>query len=93
MKKSMVFVGLMMFFTIILLSGCKKEETKTENCNELHTNYASATTAFITAPSEATCNAYKEALVAYLNGCAILSPADKKELQDTLDDEDCKGFD
>ena len=92
MKRFKTYLGLILLFTVFLINGCKKKEEKTASCEELSSKYASAVTAFITSPTEATCNALEEAVVAYVNGCAILTPAEKQELQDSLEDNDCAAY-
>ncbi len=92
MKRSKIYFGILLLFTVILLSGCKKKEEKTVSCEDLYTNYVNATTTFLTTPTEATCVAFEEAVQAYLNGCAILTPTEKQDLQDALEDNDCSVY-
>jgi hypothetical protein len=74
------------------MNGCKKKEEKSLSCEELLTNYSTTLTAFITTPTEATCDAFEKAAQDYLNGCALLSPAEKQQVQQSLDENDCSEY-
>jgi hypothetical protein len=84
----------MLVLVIFLFNGCKKDKDDGSNlnCDQLYANYTNALTAFLTTPSEATCNAFEDAVQDYLNGCAVLTPAQKQELQQALDENDCSEY-
>lgn len=77
---------------VMIMSTCKKEDKKTDNCTELANKVTAAADAFSANMSEATCEAYFEAIEDYYDGCALIPPAQKALYDDILESWDCSGF-
>jgi hypothetical protein len=96
MKRTKIYIFLMLLGMVFLFDGCKKDKDDDgpvgKSCEELADDYYNAVVAFTTNPTEATCNAFEDAVEAYLSGCAILTPAQKQELQQALDENDCSVY-
>ncbi|MBN2611914.1 MAG: hypothetical protein JXB00_10195 [Bacteroidales bacterium] len=92
MKKTKIYFVLLILATAFLFNSCKKDEPKTLSCEELSTLYVSAWMTFSLSPTKANCEAAKKATNDLLNGCALLSPADKADYQEELDDLDCTEY-
>lgn len=96
MKRTKIYIFLMLLGMVFLFDGCSKKDDDDgptgKSCEELADDYYNAVVAFSTNPTEATCNAFEDAVEDYLNGCAILSLAQKQELQQALDENDCSVY-
>jgi hypothetical protein len=69
MKKFKVYLVLALISMVFVFNSCNKVSEK--NCDELSNNFTSASTAFGTNPSEATCNDYKAAWDDWMDGCPV----------------------
>lgn len=92
MKRTKIYVVLLLLVSVFILNSCKKDEKKTLSCDELATNYTAAALAFAFGPTEATCTAYEKAISDYLNGCGLLTAQEKADLQASLDENDCSQY-
>jgi len=85
---TVVFIG----FMLTSIGSCKKAVDNIipgANCNDLSETWVAALNAYSLDPSEANCEAYVDAFSDYVNGCATLTSAQKKELNDEIDAIDC----
>ena len=73
------------------ISGCTKKESP-KNCDELATDFQAALVAFLSNQNRETCEDYYDALSDYINGCAILTPAERAQFEEELDDIDCSQY-
>ncbi|MFO7658056.1 MAG: hypothetical protein R6W78_13420 [Bacteroidales bacterium] len=92
MKKTKIYFVLLILATAFLFNSCKKDEPKTLTCTELTTLYTSAWITFAFSPSKANCEAAKKATNDLIKGCTILTPAQKAEYQEEMDDLDCTEY-
>ena len=90
MKKFNIALLLVLFGIAMMVNGCKK--TKEDNCDNLIDDIESAATAFGNNPTEATCEAYYDAIQDYYDGCAAIPPALKQQYDAWLDAVDCSVF-
>jgi hypothetical protein len=90
MKKFNIAVLLVLFGMSVVISGCKK--TKEDNCLNLTNNVEAALTAFGNNPTQATCEAYYNAMQDYIDGCKTITPATKAYYEDLLSSTDCSVF-
>lgn len=83
------------FFILISISifSCDKDKDTvpdTNNCVVLGKAYTEALTAFINDQSNSEkCENFLQAAQDYINGCAILTPEQKAEIQEQIDNADC----
>ncbi|HJX71211.1 MAG TPA: hypothetical protein VJ346_04645 [Bacteroidales bacterium] len=93
MKRAKIYIFLMLLGMVFILNGCsKKDEPKTLSCDELSANFSNALVAFSSNPTEATCAAYEEAVVDFLEGCSYYAGYDRAELQQWIDENDCSEY-
>lgn len=82
MKKVNVLTIALIIGAAVAISGCKKGKS----CEELATDVANAASAFANEPtSSEKCNAYKDALNAYFDGCDEIPDATKTAYESALD--------
>ena len=90
MKRSKIYIVLVLISALFLFDGCKKKtEDKADDCTSLSENASNASQAFITNPSEATCEAYVQAIHDLYNGCTAISAAIKDNYDAWLASVDC----
>ncbi len=87
MKKNRLYLVFTAVCIGFLLSGCAK--AKEDRCDELYDDFINASTAFGTAPSEATCNDYKDAWHDYVSGCEAIPASVRAQYEDLLESMDC----
>jgi hypothetical protein len=95
MKKIKIFSVLMILSMVFLINGCAKKEKNIingGNCDALLTAYSNALTAFSTNQTKENCTNVYNTLKDYVNGCATLSAADKKNFNDQLATDFCSGL-
>ncbi|MGD2034365.1 MAG: hypothetical protein PVF73_04870 [Bacteroidales bacterium] len=98
MKKiNRILIPFILIMLIFSLSSCKKTKDVLDggdNCDELVDDLSAAITEFSLDPtSQEKCEAYVQALENYLNGCSTgLTPAQRQEYQDQIDEADCSGL-
>jgi 6-phosphogluconate dehydrogenase (decarboxylating) len=96
MKKFRTLISIVVFSIIMLsVNSCKKATdaiNPTDNCDELMDAYTVALNAWVSTPSETTCEAYVDALDKLINGCAILTAAQRAEFNNQLEDADCSQY-
>ncbi len=86
MKKLLIIVLLALSF-----SSCKKLGVDpVKSCEDATEDFSTALVSFAFAPTEKNCNAYLDATKAYLKSCANPTAAEKREVEDELDNTDCK---
>jgi hypothetical protein len=75
------------------MMSCKKDkiiEPELNNCVALAEAYTVALTAYIYDPSSTEkCEAFLQAAQDYIDGCDILTPEQKAEIQEQIDNADC----
>ena len=82
-----------MFAVAMLVGSCKKDSIiPGVNCTNLATAVSTAASNFSSNPTVANCEAYKDALQDYVNGCAGLAIYNAA-YQNALDDLDCSDYD
>lgn len=78
---------------MFLFSDCaKKTENKTNDCEALADAAATASTAFVSNPTEATCQAYVQAIHDYYTGCDLIPDATKQAYDAWLASADCSFY-
>lgn len=82
---------------IVLLpvNSCKKATdplNPTDNCDALTEAYLAALNAWVADPSEATCEAYVDAVDNLVNGCSYLTAAERAEFNSELEEIDCSQY-
>jgi len=92
MKKSSISILLVVSAVVFILLGCKKDNNVTDRCPELEATYTDALNAFSSNPSTATCKDYKEAVNDYIDGCTLITPAQRASLDAALETLDCDQF-
>lgn len=93
MKKIKLSV-LVLIFSMAFLVTCNKDDDnkKTDRCPALATDVSSALTAFAQNPTQATCEAYIEAIHDYYDGCTLITAAERAQLDAALSGTNCTGF-
>ncbi len=91
MKKLKIYFILLCTGVLFCISGCTKKESP-KSCDALAADFEAALTAFITNPTRETCEDYVDALEDYINGCALLTPAERAQFQQSIDDADCSQY-
>lgn len=93
MKKTRLYLALVLVSTLFLFGGCsKKSDNKVENCDALSQTAVDAATAFGANPTEATCQAYVNAIQDLYDGCSTISASAKQAYDQFLASADCSGF-
>lgn len=86
----------MLLGMVFLFDGCKKDKDDDgpigKSCEELAADYVNAYTAFAGSMTEANCEALKDALQDFLDGCPYYAGYDREELQQDLNEIDCTQF-
>lgn len=81
-----------MFTVAMLVGSCKKDSiTPFGNCDNLAAAVSTAASNFTSNPTEATCEAYRDALQDYINGCAGWGLYNAL-YQDVIDDLNCSDY-
>jgi hypothetical protein len=92
-KLTTFFIVVLIGLASLSVNSCKKTADaltpNPANCDALLNAYSAAVNAYILDQSVANCEAYVDALDNYINGCAILTPAQKQAYNDELDNIDC----
>lgn len=70
--KTRILSFVVMFAVAILVGSCKKDSILDpfSNCDKLANDFSNAYQAYISNPSQATCEAFVDAYEDYLNGCS-----------------------
>jgi hypothetical protein len=97
MKRSKIYILLMVLGMVFMFDGCSKKDKDSDvalDCEQLANNYVNAWTAFITEgnQTEANCEAWKDALEAFINGCDYYTGYNKEDLQQQLSEIDCSVY-
>lgn len=88
MKKLLPILSICLIVTMLIFSGCGKNEKNATNCSESALNLANS---FSTANSaEAACEAWKDAYRDFINDCDnFLGNAVEQAYEDYIDQVDC----
>jgi len=95
MKRSKIYILLVVLGMVFLFDGCSKKDKDDGvvnlTCEQLANNYINAATVFNEPgnQTEANCEAWKDALEDFVNGCDYYAGYNKEELQQTLSQIDC----
>ena len=94
MKKIKIFSVLVMLSMLFLINGCAKKEKNVlgNDCSTLSTAYSNAVTAWTANQNQQTCTNMYNALKDYVDGCSILTPAQRQSFNDMLNLENCSGL-
>ena len=96
MKKiySILTLSFFILMSISIFSCDKDKDTEPDvnQCVVLGEAYVEALTAYINDPTSEKCENFVQAAQDYINGCAILTPAQKAEIQEQLDEADCSNL-
>ncbi len=92
MKRTKIFVTVLLVSTVFLMNGCSKKEKTTDNCVTLSVKLSNAYSAFAANQTQATCEAYVQAIDNYLNGCDLIDAVTRAEYEDWRDSENCSDF-
>ena len=88
MKKSVQSVLMVSaYLSIALVMGCSKKDTAPtpQNCGANAQKVSDALMAYVSNPTKAGCEAYKNTVRDYVKSCSqFYTPADKKELEEAL---------
>ena len=92
-SKSRIFSFLIIFTIAMLVGSCKKDSVLNPlgNCDNLATAVSQAANVFIANPTVATCEAYKDALQNYIDGCTGYAYYNAA-YQGAIDDLDCTDY-
>jgi hypothetical protein len=90
MKKIKLFGGLAIIGMMFLITDCKKKDSSPDNCATLSSNMITAASAYASNQSSANCSAYAQSINSYVNGCSVLTPAEKQTLQNEASSMNCK---
>jgi hypothetical protein len=91
--KTKILSFIVMFAIAILVGSCKKDSILNPygNCDNLAIAVSTAASNFSSNPTVANCEAYKDALQDYVNGCAGYTLYNAA-YQDAINDLDCSDY-
>ena len=93
MKRSKIYLVLILVSTLFLFDGCaKKTENKADDCTTLAQKASDAADAFVVSQTEATCEAYVQSIQDYYNGCDLIPAATKQSYDAWLASIDCSYY-
>ena len=86
----------MLLSMVFLFNGCSKKDKDddglNDRCDELYTDWYNKLITLSTNPTEANCEAYKDALQDFIEGCTYYTGINRAELQQELDEIDCSEY-
>jgi|GEM_PF-3283981 len=92
MKRAITLVTASVLFAAVLTFGSCKKDDSGKSCNELATEASAAAMNYASNPQSVEyCNAYKNAITAYIDGCDVIDPALKDQYLMALEGLDCGG--
>jgi hypothetical protein len=91
MKRIKIYSVFILLSLGFLINGCSKKNDKNDaaDCSALSTAYSNALSAYLSNPSKANCTDVYQKLKNYLDGCAVLTPAERESLNNSLAQENC----
>ncbi len=91
MKRTKIYIVLVLICTIFLINGCSKKEKTADNCATLSTAASDALTAYSANPNSTTCEAFVQAINNYYQGCDLIPASVKQSYDVWLQQVDCSG--